>query len=88
MYTALIETFKDIMTPYMSLLLVHIVELLRTFMKGNFDKLLWLSCIENLENTFEADDGGEHYVALSILPPFNVDQSFGGRIGCVPFQSH
>lgn len=51
------------MTPYMSLLLVHVVELLRTFAKGNFDKLLWLSCIENLKKTFEADDGGKDHTS-------------------------
>ena len=47
------------MTPYMSLLLNHFVELLESYVKEeNDNEDLWLALITTLSKSFAVDDGG------------------------------
>ncbi|EJD05052.1 uncharacterized protein FOMMEDRAFT_105292 [Fomitiporia mediterranea MF3/22] len=57
-YTALLDLFKELMTPYTSFVLTHIIELLKSFSSAeNTNKALWLSSIEMLSKSFVVDDG-------------------------------
>ncbi|KAI5117129.1 hypothetical protein M0805_007713 [Coniferiporia weirii] len=57
-YSALLDLFKELMTPYMSLLVGNFVDILGSFQKKeNTDKELWLATIETLSKSFTADDG-------------------------------
>ncbi|KAL5520451.1 hypothetical protein ACEPAG_9675 [Sanghuangporus baumii] len=57
-YSALLDLFKELMTPYMSLLVNHFAELLTSFTKEeNTNKELWLAVVETLSKSFVVDDG-------------------------------
>ncbi|THH02630.1 hypothetical protein EW145_g6726 [Phellinidium pouzarii] len=57
-YSALLDLFKEFMTPYMSLLTSNFVDLLGSFQKkDNVDKELWLATVDTLSKSFTADDG-------------------------------
>ncbi|KAL5525140.1 UTP10 [Sanghuangporus sanghuang] len=57
-YSGLLDLFKELMTPYMSLLVNHFAELLTSFTKEeNTNKELWLAAIETLSKSFVVDDG-------------------------------
>lgn len=50
------------MTPYMSMLLAHFVELLNNFYEGKeSNEQLWTSCIETISKVFSSDEGGKFY---------------------------
>lgn len=58
LYAAHLDLFRDLMTPYMSLLLDRFVELLESFTKSeNDDKDLWAATITTLSKSFKVDDG-------------------------------
>ena len=62
------------MTPYMSLLLNHFVELLESYVKGeNNDKDLWLASISTLSKSFAVDDGGQY---SNLSSPKDITRSF------------
>ena len=62
------------MTPYMSLLLSHFVELLESYVKEeNNDKDLWLASISTLSKSFAVDDGGQY---SNLSSPKDITRSF------------
>jgi len=57
-YTALLDFFKGLMNPYMSLLLTPFVECLKSFSAGSADnQALWARVIEALTKSLTYDDG-------------------------------
>ncbi|KAG2363636.1 hypothetical protein BDR07DRAFT_1471237 [Suillus spraguei] len=58
MYSALLDYFKGLMNPYMSMLLQALCDILESLAAGSIqNSSLWLSTIETLTKSFENDDG-------------------------------
>ncbi|KAH8112066.1 hypothetical protein DFH11DRAFT_1788270 [Phellopilus nigrolimitatus] len=58
LYSALLDLFKELMTPYMSLLISNFVDVLESFQKEeNANKELWFATIETLSKSFAVDEG-------------------------------
>lgn len=58
-YTALLDYFKALMTPYMSFMTQAFVDLLESFTKSSKpDPELWGSLVQVLGKSFEVDEAG------------------------------
>ncbi|KAG1852147.1 hypothetical protein DFJ58DRAFT_791745 [Suillus subalutaceus] len=58
MYSALLDYFKGLMNPYMSMLLQALCDILESLAAGSIQNpSLWLSTVETLTKSFENDDG-------------------------------
>ena len=58
-YTALLDYFKALMTPYMSFMIQAFSDLLRSFAKSEEpDQELWGPLVQVLGKSFEVDDAG------------------------------
>ncbi|KAG1775600.1 hypothetical protein EV702DRAFT_421745 [Suillus placidus] len=58
MYSALLDYFKGLMNPYMSMLLQALCDILESLATGSIqNSSLWLSTVETLTKSFENDDG-------------------------------
>jgi U3 small nucleolar RNA-associated protein 10 len=58
MYSALLDYFKGLMNPYMSMLLQALCDVLESLAAGSIQNpSLWLSTVETLTKSFENDDG-------------------------------
>ncbi|KAG2130333.1 hypothetical protein DEU56DRAFT_815464 [Suillus clintonianus] len=58
MYSALLDYFKGLMNPYMSMLLQALCDILDSLATGSAQNpSLWLSTVETLTKSFENDDG-------------------------------
>jgi U3 small nucleolar RNA-associated protein 10 len=59
-YTALLDYFKTLMTPYMSFMIQTFSDLLESFTKSEEpNQELWGSLIQVLGKSFEVDDAGK-----------------------------
>jgi U3 small nucleolar RNA-associated protein 10 len=69
-YTALLDYFKALMTPYMSFMMQPFIDLLETFAKSEEpDPELWGSLIQVLGKSFEVDEAG-------IIQPLSTHRIF------------
>ncbi|KAG1807089.1 uncharacterized protein BJ212DRAFT_1387903 [Suillus subaureus] len=58
MYSALLDYFKGLMNPYMTMLLQALCDILESLATGSIQNpSLWLSTVETLTKSFENDDG-------------------------------
>ncbi|OJA15136.1 hypothetical protein AZE42_07566 [Rhizopogon vesiculosus] len=58
MYSALLDYFKGLMNPYMSMLLKALCDVLESLAAGSIQNLsMWSSTVETLTKSFENDDG-------------------------------
>ncbi|OAX34660.1 hypothetical protein K503DRAFT_428951 [Rhizopogon vinicolor AM-OR11-026] len=58
MYSALLDYFKGLMNPYMSMLLKALCDVLESLAAGSIQNpSMWLSIVETLTKSFENDDG-------------------------------
>ncbi|KAG0706218.1 hypothetical protein DFH29DRAFT_902720 [Suillus ampliporus] len=58
MYSALLDYFKGLMNPYMSMLLQALCDIMESLAAGSIqNSSLWLSTVETLTKSFENDDG-------------------------------
>jgi len=58
-YTALLDYFKALMTPYMSFMIQAFTDLLESFSKSEEpDPELWSSLVQVLGKSFEVDEAG------------------------------
>lgn len=58
-YTALLDYFKTLMTPYMGFMIQAFVDLLESFARSEEpNQRLWASLIQVLGKSFEVDDSG------------------------------
>ncbi|EKM52689.1 uncharacterized protein PHACADRAFT_101069 [Phanerochaete carnosa HHB-10118-sp] len=56
-YIALLDYFKNLVTPYMSFLLTPFAELLNTWAKSSVDEELWLATVQVIAKSFAHDEG-------------------------------
>ncbi|GJE92911.1 U3snoRNP10 and BP28CT domain-containing protein [Phanerochaete sordida] len=56
-YTALLDYFKNLMTPYMSFLLTPFTEMLNSWVKSDVDEDLWVATIQVIAKSFAHDEG-------------------------------
>ncbi|KAH7920221.1 hypothetical protein BV22DRAFT_1199044 [Leucogyrophana mollusca] len=56
-YMALLDYFKGLMNPYMSLVLQPLCDILHSFTVSPSEDALWLCAVETLTKSFESDDG-------------------------------
>ena len=69
-YSALLDHFKALMTPYMSFMIQAFTDLLESFSKSEDpDPELWSSLIQLLGKSFEVDEAGTIFNLFSIPPP-------------------
>ena len=87
MYTALLDYFKVLMTPYMSFMIQAFTDLLESFTESeDLDPELWYSLVQVLGKSFEVDEAGTFYALFHLKPPLNrhyppaPKQRSGGRI--------
>ena len=70
MYTALLDHFKALMTPYMSFMIQAFTDLLESFSKSEEpDPGLWSSLVQVLGKSLEVDEAGTIRSPLAPLPP-------------------
>lgn len=81
-------TAQSLMTPYMSLLLVALAELLESFCKQKDGaKDLWLCTVDLLHKSFMYDEGGKQQQALYGCRLKHGSQFFGEMTGYVESQN-
>ena len=76
MYTALLDYFKVLMTPYMSFMIQAFTDLLESFAGSEEpDPELWGSLIQVLGKSFEVDEAGTiQPLSFHIIPTHRLEK--------------